>query len=74
MFHWKKVMAAGLALTLGASLLIGCGSKETAADDDDDGVVVGDNDDERTEPETERSTESSSEETNSVFIEMSEYH
>ena len=74
MFHWKKVMAAGLALTLGASLLIGCGSKETAADDDDDWVVVGDNDDERMEPETERSTESSSEETNSVFIEMSEYH
>lgn len=78
MIKWKNVMAAGMILSLGASLLMGCGEKDTVADNDDDWVVVGENSGEKeqtTESGTEVVSEDSTEESesNSVFSEMAKY-
>ena len=55
MIKWKNVIAAGMILSLGASLLMGCGKKDAVADNDDDWVVVG-KDSEEPEPATESGT------------------
>lgn len=80
MIKWKNVIAAGMILSLGALLLMGCGKKDAVADndDDDDWVVVG-KDSEEPAPATESGTEVVSEDTtedtesNSVFSEMAKY-
>lgn len=80
MIKWKNVIAAGMILSLGALLLMGCGKKDAVADndDDDDWVVVG-KDSEGPAPATKSGTEVVSEDTtedtesNSVFSEMAKY-
>lgn len=78
MIKWKNVVAAGMILSLGAYLLMGCGKKDTVADNDDDWVVVGEDSEEK-EQTTESGTEVVSEvttedtESNSVFLQMAKY-
>lgn len=69
MIKWKNVIAAGMILSLGALLLMGCGKKDAVADNDDDWVVVG-KDSEEPAPATESGTEVVSEDTTGRYREQ----